>query len=111
MEMESAVRSETPKPNGKSFSARAFELAQSAFDLGEKALHAKFTVDHALEEGVRATRHAVRKGRDAAEDMVDQAAVYVRRKPLQSIGSVFVCGALFGGATLFAMGRLRRRTG
>ena len=110
MEMESAVPGETPKPNGKSFSARAFELAESALDLGEKALHAKFRVDNALEEGVRATRHAVRKGRYAAEDMVDQATVYVRRKPLQSIGSALVCGALVGGATLLTIGRLRRRT-
>ena len=109
MEMESAVHAETPKTNGKSFTARAFELAESALDLGEKALHAKSVADHTLEEGVHAARQVVRKGRYAAEDMVDQATVYVRRKPLQSVGSAFVGGALVGGAMLFAIGRLRRR--
>jgi len=110
MEMETTTTTEMPKPNGKSFTARACELAETALDLGEKALHAKLTVDHALEEGMRAVRQGVRKGRYAAEDMVDQATVYVRRKPLQSIGSALVCGALVGGATLLTIGRLRRRT-
>jgi ElaB/YqjD/DUF883 family membrane-anchored ribosome-binding protein len=107
--METTTTAEMPKPNGKSCTARAFELAETALDLGEKALHAKFAVDHALEEGMRALRQAVRKGRYAAEDTVGQAMVYVRQKPLQSVGSAFVCGVLVGGAMIFAIGRLRRR--
>ena len=109
MEMETTTTTEMPKPNGKSFTARAFELAETALDLGEKALHAKLTVDHALEEGMRAVRQGVRKGRYAAEDTVGQAMVYVRQKPLQSVGSAFVCGVLVGGAMIFAIGRFQRR--
>ena len=109
MEMESAIRAETPKWNGKSLTARAFKLAGTALDIGEKALHAKLAVEHTLEEGVRTARQAVRKGRYAAEDMVDQATLHVRWKPLQSIGSAFVFGVLFGGTMSYAMSKLRRR--
>jgi hypothetical protein len=57
---------------------------------------------------VRAVRQVARQSRYQAEDFVDQATLQIRRNPLQSVGWSFVCGALLGGAALYAIGRMRR---
>jgi ElaB/YqjD/DUF883 family membrane-anchored ribosome-binding protein len=92
----------------KSVATKALGFATTALDVGEKALNAKLAVEHAVEDGVRAVRQVARQSRYQAEDLADQAALQVRRNPLQSVGWAFVCGALLGGAALYAIGRKRR---
>lgn len=57
-----------------------------------------------LEENVRQTRRAIVKGRRAAEDLVEETTLEVRRHPLSAIalatGMGIVAGCLFG----FALG-------
>jgi ElaB/YqjD/DUF883 family membrane-anchored ribosome-binding protein len=93
----------------KSVATKALGLATTALDAGEKALHAKLAVEHAVDDGVRAAQEVVRQGRYAAEDLVSQATLGIRRKPMQSVGWSFLCGVIFGGAALYAMGRIRRK--
>ena len=95
--------------NGKSFTAAALGLAATALDIGEKVVRAKLAVDHAVEDGVRTARQAVRRGRYAAEDLRDRTTVEVRHNPLRSLGLAFAGGMLLGGTMLFAIGRIRRR--
>lgn len=95
--------------NGKSFTSAALGLTATALDLGEKVVRAKLVVDHAVEDGVRTARQAVRHGRYAAEDLRDRTTMQVRQEPLRSLGWAFMGGVLFGGTVLFAIGRIRRR--
>lgn len=57
-------------------------------------------VSEAVEEGMEATRRAVKRGREAAEDLVEEATHNVKRYPLQSLaitfGVAFWAGALAG---------------
>ena len=105
--MDTSVTAESA--TAKSVTARALGLASTALDFGEKALHAKLAVEHAVDDGVRAARHAVRQGRYAAEDFVDQTTLRIRRKPLRTFGWALACGALFGGTAVYAIGRTWRR--
>lgn len=100
----------TETGNGKSFTAAALGLAATALDWGEKAVHAKLAVDHAVENGLRVAHDAVRKGRYATEDFIDEATLRIRQEPLRSVGWAFAGGVLFGGTMLYAIGRLRRRS-
>ena len=104
---------ESTKPSGRdghSFTSAALGLAATALDLGEKAVRAKLAVDHAVEDGIRAAHNAVRQGRYAAADFVEDTTLRVRKHPLRSLGWAFAGGMLFGGTMLYAAGKLRRRS-
>jgi len=75
----------TESATAKSVATKALGLATTALDAGEKAL-----------------------SRYQTEDFVDQATLQIRRNPLQSVVWSFMCGALVGGAALYAIGRMRR---
>ena len=109
METIQAGNTSVETGNGKSFTAAALGLAATALDWGEKAVRAKLAVDHAVEDGVRAAQHAVRQGRHAAEDLLEETTLRVRKHPLRSVGCAFASGLLLGGTMLYAIGRLRRR--
>jgi len=98
----------TESATAKSVATTALGLATTALDAGEKALNAKLAVEHAVEDGVRAVRQFARQSRYQTEDFVDQATLQIRRNPLQSVVWSFMCGALVGGAALYAIGRMRR---
>ena len=51
----------------------------------------------ALEDDVRAASQAIRHGRHAAEDAVEEAKHTVKQRPLQSMGIAFAAGVLAGG--------------
>jgi ElaB/YqjD/DUF883 family membrane-anchored ribosome-binding protein len=110
METMPTGNASTETGNGKSFTAAALGLAATALDWGEKAVRARLAVDHAVEDGLRAAHEAVRKGRYATEDFLDQTTLRIRQEPLQSVGCAFASGVLLGGTMLYAIGRLRRRS-
>ena len=56
----------------------------------------KSVVTEAVDEGVQTAVKAIKRGRDAAEDVIDDARHTVKQKPLQSIGVVFAVGVLTG---------------
>jgi ElaB/YqjD/DUF883 family membrane-anchored ribosome-binding protein len=100
---------ETTRAAGNGKTTAVLGLATTAVNLGEKAVRAKLAVDHAVDDGVRAVREAVRRGRYAAEDFVGEATLYVRRNPLASIGWAFASGAVFAGTLLCAIRLLNRK--
>ncbi len=53
-------------------------------------------VTDAAEDGVRLASRAIRHGRYAAEDVIDQAEHKVRQRPFRAIGVVFAAGVLAG---------------
>lgn len=50
-----------------------------------------------LEDGVRSARRAVKHGRYAVEDIVEDAQHAVKRNPFGAVGIAFAVGVLAGG--------------
>jgi len=53
-------------------------------------------VTDAVEDGVRSASHAIRHGRYAAEDVIEEARHTVKQRPFQVMGIVFAAGVLAG---------------
>jgi ElaB/YqjD/DUF883 family membrane-anchored ribosome-binding protein len=54
-------------------------------------------VTDAVEDSVRSANQAIRHGRYAAEDVIEEAKHTVKQRPLQAMGIVFAAGVLAGG--------------
>jgi len=50
----------------------------------------------AVEDGVRSASQAIRHGRYAAEDAIEEGKHKVKQRPLQAMGTVFAAGILAG---------------
>jgi len=55
-------------------------------------------VTDAMEDNIRSANQAIRHGRHAAEDVIEEAKHMVKQKPLQAMGIVFAAGVLEGGS-------------
>ena len=53
-------------------------------------------VTDAVEDGVRSASQAIRHGRYAAEDAIEEAKHTVKQRPLEAMGTVFAAGVLAG---------------
>jgi len=53
-------------------------------------------VTDAVEVGVRSASQAIKHGRYAAEDAIEEAKHTVKQRPLQAMGTVFAAGVLAG---------------
>jgi ElaB/YqjD/DUF883 family membrane-anchored ribosome-binding protein len=60
-----------------------------------------------VEDGVRSATQAIKRGRHAAEDAIDDAKHTVKQKPLQAMGTAFAAGVL-AGSLLTLIGLHRR---
>lgn len=54
------------------------------------------TVSDAVEESVRSVSQALRRGRYAAEDAIDEVKHSVKQRPFQAVGMAFGAGVLAG---------------
>lgn len=54
-------------------------------------------VSDAMEEGVRCASQAIKHGRHAAEDAVEEVKHTVKQRPFEAVGLAFAAGALAGG--------------
>jgi len=62
----------------------------------------------ALEDSVHAATQALKRGRHAAEDLVEDAKHTVKQKPFQTVGIAFAAGILTGGLLSWLVLRHRR---
>ena len=53
-------------------------------------------VTDTVEDGIRSASQAIRHGRYAAEDAIEEAKHTVKQRPLQAMGTVFAAGVLAG---------------
>jgi ElaB/YqjD/DUF883 family membrane-anchored ribosome-binding protein len=51
----------------------------------------------AVDDGVRSAVRALKQGRHAAEGAIDDARHVVRKNPFETVGIVFLAGAVTGG--------------
>jgi ElaB/YqjD/DUF883 family membrane-anchored ribosome-binding protein len=68
---------------------------------------ARTIVADAVQESVRSAGQAIRHGRHAAEDAIEEVKNTVKRSPFEAVGLAFAAGILAGGFLTW-MG-LRRR--
>ena len=57
----------------------------------------KYRFTDRLEDGVRSARRAVKHGRYAVEDIIEDAEHAVKQKPFGAVGIAFAAGILAGG--------------
>lgn len=64
-------------------------------------------VSEAVEDSIRSASRAIKHGRSAAEDLIDEAEHTVKQQPFRSVGMAFSAG-LLAGALLTWVGFSRR---
>jgi ElaB/YqjD/DUF883 family membrane-anchored ribosome-binding protein len=66
-------------------------------DARHEASKIRSIVTDAVEDGVRSARQAIKQGRYAAEDVIEEAQHTVKQRPLQAIGIALAAGVFAGG--------------
>ena len=80
------------------------DMPATVEDVLKEVSRIRETVTEAVDEGVKSAVRALKHGRHAAEDAIDDARHTVKQNPLQSVGLVFVVGVL-AGWLISALGR------
>ena len=82
------------------FTEQARKLAKAKEAVTETVTKNLETVTKNLEEGLDSARRAYNRGRDAAEDAIDDTQRLIKRRPFESVGVGlavgFIAGAIFG---------------
>lgn len=76
--------------------ASLLEKQTSIEDVMNELSNLKSVVTDAVEDGMKTAVKAMKQGRNAAFDAIDDARHTVKRKPIQAIGVVFAAGLLTG---------------
>ena len=76
--------------------ADVLEKPVTAEDVVHEFRNLRSDVREAVEEGVRAANRAIRHGRHAAEDAVEEAKHTIKGRPIQAVGITFAAGVLAG---------------
>jgi ElaB/YqjD/DUF883 family membrane-anchored ribosome-binding protein len=77
--------------------ADILEKPATVEDVAREVSKIRSIVTDAVEDGVRSARQAIKHGRYAAEEVIEEAQHAVKQKPLQAIGIAFAAGVLAGG--------------
>ena len=77
--------------------ADVLEKPVTAEDALREVSKIRSLVKDAVEDGVRSASQAIRHGRYAAEDAIEEAKHRVKQRPLQAMGLAFAAGVLAGG--------------
>ena len=88
--------------------AIAEDVLREASKFGGKVTDAVKESVGAMKDGVRTAGEHYQRGRDAAEDLLDDTKRSIKRNPLQSVAIGFAAGFLFGGL-IFGSAAMRRR--
>jgi ElaB/YqjD/DUF883 family membrane-anchored ribosome-binding protein len=80
------------------------DMPATVEDVLKEVSRIRETVTEAVDDGVKSAVRALKQGRHAAEDAIDDARHTVKQNPLQSVGLVFVVGVL-AGWLISALGR------
>ena len=98
---EIEIQEEMVEKNGRKDGVFGKALHAGAVSFGHEASRLKTQVSHAMTDafadGKREARRVIRRGYNAAEDLVDEAAHRVKHHPIRAVAIAFGVGALFGG--------------
>ena len=87
--------------------ADILERPATVEDVAREVSKIRSIVTVAVEDGLRSVHEAIKHGRYAAEDVIEEAEHTVKQRPLEAMSIAFAAGLLLGG--LVAWIGLRRR--
>lgn len=102
MSMNTRKTTEGEKP---SLADRVVDAARQAVHVSHEAHAVKSLAEDAIEDGVHATRRAVRRGVERLEDIKDEGIHYVKRHPLKAVAMVAGVGFMVGLASGWVVAR------
>ena len=77
--------------------ADILEKPATVEDVAREVSKIRSIVTDAVEDGVRSARQAIKHGRHATENVIEEAQHAVKQRPLQAMGIAFAAGVLAGG--------------
>lgn len=84
---------------------KAFNAAEQVVQAGLEVDKLKVKASNVIEDGMADAKRLVRKGRYAAEDLVDETAYRIKREPFWSVGITFGVGLGVGAFAGWALTR------
>lgn len=72
------------------------EVPATLGDVLDEVSRIRTVVTDAVDDGFKSAVKAIKQGRTAAEDAIDDARRAVRKNPVQAVGVVFAAGLLTG---------------
>lgn len=84
-----------------------FEKPATVEDVFREVSKIKSAVTDAVDDGVRSALKAIKQGRHATEDAIDDARHAVKQNPFQAVGLVFAAGVLTGALVTWLGSRRR----
>ena len=85
--------------------AKAMHVGERLVELRDEASRLKTAASHAVEDAVTETKRFARRGRYAAEDLMEDAAHRVKRDPLRSVAFGFAIGLSIGALVVWVATR------
>src|SRR5215510_3185820 len=88
--------------------SRAVHMSERVAHVGAEASRVRTRASHAFEDAMVEAKRLAKRGRYAAEDLVDDAAYRIKRDPLRSVAITFGVGFGVGLVAGLLVGRGRR---
>lgn len=98
----------TKKTEEKGFIKEALDTTEKVIQTGFDVEDLKEKASHAIEDGIVDAKRLVKKGRYAAEDLVDDTAHYIKHDPWRSVGVTFAAGLGLGTVIGLLLARQNR---
>jgi ElaB/YqjD/DUF883 family membrane-anchored ribosome-binding protein len=80
---------------------KAAQLGERLVEVGGDAARLKSVASHAVEDAVTEAKRFAKRGRYAAEDLIDDAAYRVKRDPFRSVALGFAVGFSLGALVIW----------
>jgi ElaB/YqjD/DUF883 family membrane-anchored ribosome-binding protein len=80
---------------------KAMHVGERLVEVGGEADRLKTAASHAVEDAVTEAKRFARRGRYAAEDLMEDAAHRVKRDPLRAVAFGFVLGLSLGALAVW----------
>ena len=84
---------------------KAMHVGERLVEVGGEATRLKTAASHAVEDAVTEAKRFARRGRYAAEDLVENAAHRVKHDPLRSVAFGFALGISIGALVVWVATR------
>lgn len=84
---------------------KAVHAGERVIQVGVEAARLKVQASHAVEDTIVGARRLAKRGRYAAEDLVDDATYRIKRDPLRSVAITFAVGLGVGALAGWLAGR------
>jgi ElaB/YqjD/DUF883 family membrane-anchored ribosome-binding protein len=97
-----------PENEKRSLVGKAVRAGGRVVEVGAEAARLKVQASHAVEDAKASARRLAKRGRYAADDLVDETAYRIKRDPFRSVAIVLAVGLGVGALAGWLAGRMGR---